>query len=258
MLRTENLSYSYAAVRSALRGVSIELRRGELTAIIGANGSGKSTLLKAIARVIDPDRGNVFIDGTPIAEVAPKEYARRIGYLPQELDVPFPMRAFDVVLSGRSAHLGRWQWDRPEDVARAEAALVECDATSLRDRLMFEMSGGERKRVLLARVLAGDPDAVLLDEPLASLDAQHMQQLTTMMQRLTAAGKCVVFVSHDFNWAAASAQRVVAMAAGRIVADGTVDEVLTGEIMREHFAFEAEVLRGDDGRRWIVPRSPAK
>lgn len=254
MISVTGIRYSYGT-RLALDGVSLEFRAGELTAVLGPNGSGKSTLLKTVARVVAPSDGGITLDGRGVAHWGAKAYARRVGFLPQELDVPFPMRAFDVVLSGRSAHLGRWEWERSEDIARAEAALVECDALELRDRLMFEMSGGERKRVLLARVLAGDPEVVLLDEPLASLDVSHMQQLTKLMQRLTRRGRCVVFVSHDFNWAAACADRVVVMSRGKVAADGEVGAVLTEEVMREQFGFDCEVLRGAAGRPWIVPRA---
>src|SRR5207237_4163117 len=136
----------------------------------GAHGSGKSTLLKLRARVLLPDAGEIVFDGRRLRDWPGKEYAKNAGYLPQQADPTFPMRALDVVVSGRAPFLGRFAWESEGDYAEALHALEMCDAAHLGERYLDEMSGGERKRIFLARVLVGRSRLVLLDEPLAALD----------------------------------------------------------------------------------------
>lgn len=238
----------------ALNGVSVEVAPRELVAILGPNGSGKSTLLKSLAGVLRPQSGSVLLDGTEVRRLPRREHARRVGYLPQEIEAAFPVRALDAVASGRAPHLGRFQWESEADLQAAREALELCDASHLAERVLDEMSGGERKRVFLARVLAGNPDFVLLDEPLAALDVAHVESVARLMRRLVERdGHGVAFVSHDFNWAAAFSDRVVVMSAGRVVAHGPPAAVLTRELMRDVFGLRAEILHGAGGVGWIVP-----
>ncbi len=169
MLRIENASFAYDGA-DAVRSVTLEVGgSGSLVALAGPNGSGKSTLLKMIARVLRPRSGEILFDGKKLSDWPARDYATKIGYLPQEIDATFPMRAIDVVVSGRAAYLGRFSWETSSDYAKAEEALDTCDASHLAGRFLDEMSGGERKRVFLARVLAGAPRLILLDEPFAAL-----------------------------------------------------------------------------------------
>jgi iron complex transport system ATP-binding protein len=256
MLQVENVSFAYdgvapATLPAALRGISdVTLRveeGGALIALAGPNGSGKSTLLKLIARVLAPQRGSIALDGR--RDWSAKEYARRVGYLPQESDDAFPMRAIDVVVSGRAAYLSRFAFESESDYAEAQKALALCDASYLTDRFLDEMSGGERKRVFLARVLAGSPRLILLDEPFAALDIAHVQQFSRLLREIVdRTGSTVVFASHDLNWAAAYSDRMIVMHEGRIARDAAPSEVMRAEVVRELFGYEAQVVGG-----WLVP-----
>jgi iron complex transport system ATP-binding protein len=166
------------------------------------------------------------------------------------------MRAIDVVVSGRAPFLRRFEWESPEDYVRAEEALRQCDAFHLADTWLDEMSGGERKRVFLARVLAGSPDLVLLDEPFAALDLNHIQQLVGRLRKFVSeTGGTVIIVSHDLNWGGAFSDRMVVLSAGSVVADGPPAEVLRPEILERYFQFRAQtVVVPESGRRWIVPK----
>jgi ABC-type cobalamin/Fe3+-siderophores transport system ATPase subunit len=254
VIRAESVSFSYAGT-PAVRAVSFGVEEGEMTAVVGPNGSGKSTLMKLLARVLLPTEGLVSFRGRPTGSWDAREYARQVGYLPQDPHPAFSMRAREVVVSGRAPYLGRFRFEGEGDYAAAERALELCDAAHLGDRLLEEMSGGERQRVFLARVLAGEPKLILLDEPFAGLDLSHTQAMLEILRGLMRSeGLAVVFISHDLNWAAAFSSRIAVMNGGRMALEGPPSRVMTREVIQEHFAFRGEAVRAH-GRDhdWIVP-----
>jgi iron complex transport system ATP-binding protein len=267
MLEVRNVSHAYSG-EPALRNVTVafpsivgsvpaddaaEQGGGSLIALTGANGSGKSTLLKILARVLAPSAGEVLLDARRVREWPSRDYARQVGYLPQEPDVAFPMRAIDVVASGRAPFLGRFEWESDLDYEAAQHALETCDAEHLATRYLDEMSGGERKRVFLARVLAGTPRIVLLDEPLAALDLSHIEQFSRLLRDIADRTRStVIFVSHDLNWAAAYSDRMLVMQEGELVLDAPPREVMRTEVLRELFGLASHAVEVD-GRAWIVP-----
>lgn len=255
MLELKSVSFAYTE-SPAVRDVTLTIGGdgGSLVALTGPNGSGKSTLLKLMSRILDPSSGEILFEGRSLREWRAKEYARRIGYLPQEAEPAFPMRAIDVVLSGRAPFLGRFTWESERDLEEAERALATCDAAHLGGRYLDEMSGGERKRVFLARVLAGNPRLVLLDEPLAALDISHVQQAAALLRDIADRTGCtVVFASHDLNWAAAYSDRMLVMQSGAVALDASPPAVMTAETMRRFFDFDARTVM-DAGRSWVVPK----
>jgi iron complex transport system ATP-binding protein len=252
MLEVQHVSYAYGDV-SAVRDVSLHIGDRQLVALTGPNGSGKSTLLKIVARVFTPNAGEVSFEQKPLPQWPAKAYARRVGYLPQDPDPGFPMRAIDVVVSGRAPYLGRFAWETDRDWEEAARALALCDAEHLADRYLDEMSGGERKRVFLARVLAGTPRLIVLDEPLAALDLSHVQQFSRLLREVVDRTGCtVIFAAHDLNWAAAHSDRMLVMQNGALALDATPAEVMTPEVMGTHFGFTAETVMSG-GRAWVVP-----
>ena len=249
MLAIRGVSYAYDSV-VAVRDLTAEFQRTQLVALTGPNGSGKSTLLKLLARVLAPDSGTIAFEDRELKSWRPKEYARRVGYLPQDPDPTFPMRAFDVVLSGRAPFLGRFEWETGADREEAHRALALCDAADLAERYLDEMSGGERKRVFLARVLAGHPKLILLDEPLASLDVSHMQQFSRLLRDIVGRTETtVIYATHDLNWAAAYSDRMLVMQRGALALDATPSELMRPDVVRDLFGFDARVVDG-----WLVPR----
>lgn len=253
MLAMRGVSHAYGA-NDAVRDVTLSIGEGQLVALTGANGSGKSTLLKIAARVIAPPRGEVSFEGRPLSEWPSKEYARRVGYLPQDPDPAFPMRALEVVVSGRAPYLRRFAWESSQDWEEARRALDLCDAAHLADRWLDEMSGGERKRVHLARVLAASPRLILLDEPLAALDLAHVRQFSLLLRDIVERTGCtVVFAAHDLNWAAAHSDRMLVMREGRLALDSTPADVMQADVLRDLFGFDARTVSSGDAT-WIVPR----
>lgn len=253
MLQVRGVSYAYDDT-PAVRDVSLDIARPQLVALTGPNGSGKSTLLKLIARVLAPHKGEIHFEGREVRQWPSREYAKRVGYLPQEPDPAFPMRAVEVVVSGRAPFLGRFGWERDTDYDAAERALATCDALPFANRYLDEMSGGERKRVFLARVLAGEPRLILLDEPLASLDIAHMQQISNLLRDIVdRTGTTVFYATHDLNWAAAYCDRMLVMERGALAADAPPQELMRPEIIQKYFGFDAVAVEAH-GRAWLVPR----
>ena len=253
ILEWRNAGFAYGA-QTAVRDVSLTAGGGHLIALTGQNGSGKSTLLKLAARVLTPQNGDVLFDNRSLGEWDRREYARQVAYLPQEPETAFPMRAVDVVVSGRAPYLGRFSWEAEADFNAANEALAMCDAAYLSDRYLDEMSGGERKRVFLARVLAGKPKLILLDEPLAALDIAHVQQFSRLMRQIVdTTGATVIFASHDLNWAAAYSDRIIVMQNGEVAADGTPSSLMSAELVRDLFGFDARVVT-EAGRKWLLPK----
>jgi ABC-type cobalamin/Fe3+-siderophores transport system ATPase subunit len=251
MLSIRGVSFAYENV-VAVHDVTASIDARQLVALTGPNGSGKSTLLKMLARVTQPDAGTIEFDGRNIREWVPKEYARRVAYLPQDPDPTFPMRALDVVVSGRAPFLGRFQWESDADYDEAAQALALCDASDLADRYLDEMSGGERKRVFLARVLAARPKLILLDEPLSSLDLSHVQQFSALLRDIvTRTEATVIYATHELNWAAAYCDRMLVMQSGGMAFDGPPKDLMRPDTIRRLFGFEARVVDG-----WLVPARP--
>jgi iron complex transport system ATP-binding protein len=231
----ENLSAGYSA-HSVLQGVSLTLRSGTFTALMGANGAGKSTLLRTITGYLPPLQGRVLIDQADAAAIPPQQRARCIAVVPQDEPSVFDFSVRDVVLMGRYPHSRKSL--QPPDHEAASRALAQMDILPLAERMVSQLSGGERRRVLIARALAQETPALLLDEPTAHLDPGHQTELLSLLRSLADSGRTVVAALHDLASAANYAHRVVLLRAGNITAEGTPSEVFTPGNLSE--AFEAQ------------------
>lgn len=243
-LNADSLSVTLGE-RLVLDGVSAKLVPGRVTAVLGANGAGKSTLLRALAALVPVQGGRAALDGADVAAMAGRERARAIGYLPQDGTVHWNMRVDDLVALGRLPHGDR-------DPAAIADALARTDTGGLAERLVRTLSGGERARVLLARVLAGRPGWLLADEPLASLDPLHQLETLAMLRAVAAEGMGVVVVLHDLTQAARVADDVVLLKDGRILAAGDAATTLTPANLAETYGVEVAIVSHPHGIA-IVP-----
>lgn len=227
-----------------LTGVSLELKPGEVTAICGPNGAGKSSLLACLAGL---EPGTVVLDGAALAGIAPRERARAIGYLPQSAELAWDLSVETL------ASLGRLPWNAgpSEDSLAVEAALAAMELDELRKRPVSQLSGGEKARALLARVLAGTPCWLLADEPLANLDLAHQLTLLAHFRALAGQGLGVVLVLHDLAHAVNHATRVVVLQGGRVAADGSPEEALAEPLLAEVWGVQARWL-GEVGKRALA------
>ncbi|WP_019067276.1 heme ABC transporter ATP-binding protein [Streptomyces hokutonensis] len=224
--------------RSVLRGVSVCVRAGEVLALVGPNGAGKSTLLGALAADLPAAAGVVRIHGRPAAEWSAPELALRRAVLPQSATLSFPFTVEEVVRMGRAPHAST---PAEDDLAVAEA-MARAEVTDFAPRPFSALSGGERARVALARVLAQRAPLVLLDEPTAALDLRHQELVLRLCRERAHAGDAVVVVLHDLALAAAYAHRVAILRAGRVAADGPPEEVFTEALLSDVYDQPVEVF----------------
>jgi ABC-type cobalamin/Fe3+-siderophores transport system ATPase subunit len=246
--------------REAVHDVSFEVAAGEVVGLIGPNGSGKTTLLRVASRALRPWSGEVRIGGRDPYELRPREAARLVAVVPQELSAAFPFTVRETVLLGRAPYLSPWGGGSDEDWAQARRAMEAADITHLAERPLDELSGGERQRVVIAQALAQDAPVVLMDEPTTHLDLRHIVealQLVASMARDQARAVLVVF--HDLNLAAAVCDRIHALDGGRVVAAGPPREVLTRRFLAEVYGIEAEVYpHAVTGRPTVVLQVPSR
>lgn len=237
-----------------LRGVSFALRGGEVLGLLGRNGAGKTTLLRAAAGALEPARGDVRLAGRRLSAHSRRELARAIAVVPQDLHVPFPFRAGQLVLMGRAPHQPLFGFDGRRDVSRALQAMERMGIRALADRPIFELSGGERQLVMFARALAQEPELLLLDEPTAFLDLRHRLEVLQVVRELAGSGRSALVVSHDIGLAARACDRLLLLAEGRVAATGPPREVLTPDVLRRVFGIEAELVPAPDGSVLVLPR----
>ncbi len=218
-----------------LTNAAFALREGECVGLIGPNGAGKTTLLRVLAGLIKPGSGNVALDGLPFASWPARERARQVGYLAQAAIAHWPMTVEHIVALGRLPRRDPFRGLSETDTRAVDAALAKVDASHLRDRNVTTLSGGERARVMLARVLAGEPRFLLADEPGAGLDPAHQLRLMEHLSDLAHGGHGVAVVLHDLTLAARYCDRLVLLQSGRVVADGAAGDVMTDHNMATVF-----------------------
>lgn len=253
-LVAERLSAGYAD-NTVLNDLDLTIQPERITAIVGANGCGKSTLLRCMSRLIAPSRGQVLLDGKSVHHRPTRELARTLGLLPQSPIAPEGITVADLVSRGRHPHHGLIsRWSKADDAAIA-AALDATHTGELADRVVDELSGGQRQRVWIAMALAQETDLLLLDEPTTFLDVSHQIDVLDLLTDLNRArGMTIVMVLHDLNLAARYADWLIAMAAGRLHAQGSPEEVLTEANLEAVFGLKSRVIPDPvSGRPMMLP-----
>lgn len=235
------------------QGVSLGLRPGEVVALLGPNGGGKTTLLKTLLGLLPAQGGALTLQDRPLAEWPLPDRARMLGYVPQGQASTFGFSARQMVLMGRTAHQGLLARPGARDLAVADAALQRLGIAHLADRSVHRMSGGERQLVLIARALAQEPRAVLLDEPTASLDFGNQGLVMAAIGALAQQGLAVLFSTHDPNQALRCAHTALLLREGRVLAQGPVDAVVTAEQLGALYGAPVQVSGGQGARPVFLP-----
>ena len=220
--------------------VTFSIKEGELVAITGPNGAGKTTLLRTIAGLI-PSSGEVILGERPLKDWTSRERARRLAFVRQNQEISFGFTVMELVLLGRSPHRGWLEAFTREDHQIATDALESVALSGYEERKLSELSGGEYQRVRLAQALAQDPEILLLDEPTTHLDIHHQLDLLHRVRALADDGRTIISAIHDLPLAARFADRILVLNEGRLVADGTPENVLTPDLIRTVFRVEAHI-----------------
>ena len=233
VLALKDVGYNYGTFW-ALKGISLNIDRGEILGILGPNGSGKSTLLKIMDGLLVPQEGEVFLSGRPMNAMGRSQVAREVAMVAQENYFSFSFSALEVVLMGRFPHLGRLQFEGEKDLAVAAKALKTTHAEGLAKRSIHTLSGGEKQRVLLARALTQEAKIILLDEPTSFLDLKYKRETFHLISSLSSGQHLsFVVVSHDIDLAAQYCHRIVMIKEGVVHNTGAPDQVITAPIVED-------------------------
>jgi iron complex transport system ATP-binding protein len=237
-----------------LKGISLQVRTGELTGIIGPNGSGKSTLLRTMAGVLKPSSGSVCLEGREVSGIRGRELARRLAVVPQEIPIAFEYSVLEIVLMGRTPHLGRFEIEKASDLQIAVRALERAGLAHLADRKVGTLSGGERQRVMIARALAQQADILFLDEPTAHLDLNYQVEILHLVRReVLEHSKTAVVVLHDLNMAAEFCDRLVMLRNGEVFDAGEPADVITASNVQKAYGAAVWVRRHPtSGRPYVL------
>ena len=270
MLQATDIGLSYGDA-PVLRGVGLDVARGDIVGILGPNGSGKTTLLRVLAGMLRPQAGRVLLDGRDVASIPRQLLARRLAVVPQEVHLAFDYTVLEIALMGRYPHLGAFELEGPSDVEIAREALDATGMLPFEHRAFDTLSGGEKQRVVIAAALAqlasdasrtrgpddGAPGGslLLLDEPTAALDLHYQIEVSGLIRRLNAdRGMTMVLTTHDLNFAASVCHHLALLREGRVLAAGPVDQVLDADAVEALYGVRADVQRhGGSGRLVVVP-----
>lgn len=232
-LNLEKVSLGYNK-HPVLQNISFEAREGEILGIIGPNGSGKSTLIRGISRTIQIISGKIFLNGKDISEFQRLDLARIVAVVPQNPSLPEMFTAYEVVMMGRTPHLGLLRYEGEKDMVIVRKAMASTRTLELADRRVGDLSGGERQRLVIARALAQEPKVLLLDEPTAHLDINHQIEILNLIRRLCYDEALLTIIAiHDLNIAAQYCNRLIMLNNGRVFCKGTPQEVIKPENIRE-------------------------
>jgi iron complex transport system ATP-binding protein len=251
VLRCEDVTLEVPG-RTLVRGLTFELGAGRVLAVLGRNGAGKSSTLHALAGLRESSAGTVRIGGRALAEWPRRELARTLGLLPQLVEDPFPTTALEAALVGRHPHLDFWAWEGPEDRECARRALAAVDLAGLDDRDIATLSGGERRRLSIATILAQDPAVFLLDEPIHQLDPQHQLDVLRVFRGLADAGRTVVVSLHDVGLAARFADLALLLYGDGRWEYGQCATTLNERSIGDLYGVHVRELRWDGGRTFVA------
>jgi iron complex transport system ATP-binding protein len=240
-LRLDNVSLGYGK-RIVLHNVTLEAKPGEMLGIIGPNGSGKSTLIRGITRLIQPSCGKIFLDGSDISSINRQKLAQLVAVVPQNPTLPEPFTALEVVLMGRTPHLGLLRYEGKKDLAIVKGVMEATQTLAFAERRVGELSGGERQRLTIARALAQEPKIILMDEPTANLDINFQIETLDLARQLCLKQKLIVVVTlHDLNLASQYCDRLVLLSDGKIYCQGIPETVINAQTIKDVYGAEVYV-----------------
>ncbi|NOQ21509.1 MAG: ATP-binding cassette domain-containing protein [Candidatus Aegiribacteria sp.] len=250
-LSISNLSAGYGSIR-ILSDINLSIAPGEICGLIGPNGVGKSTLLRSILQIAVDSSGEISICGSRLSSLSNNQKARMVSYLPQNFNPQSRLTVAETVLLGRHPYRSGWALDSAEDLETAERCMLETDTWDLRDRIFSNLSGGEKRLVLLASALAQEPELLLLDEPGSSLDFRHQLNMWLLLKKLSSRGIAILVSTHEVAISGRYLDSVLVLSDGRSRAFGSPADVFTTEILSEVFNVNLLVSHDRATRSWVI------
>ena len=242
-ISTKNLNISYGNL-DIVKDLNLDIPKGKITTIIGSNGCGKSTILKTIARIIQPKSGDIFVNNINIKDQSPKGLAKAVAVLPQSPQAPSGLTVEELIAYGRFPHQKGFGKMRKEDNDIVTWALQSTGIEEFRDRPIEALSGGQRQRAWIAMALAQQTDILILDEPTTYLDLAHQLEILKLLEELNRKqGTTIVMVIHELNNAARFADHMIGVKKGKVICQGSAEEVMTKENLKELFNIDAEIVQ---------------
>lgn len=242
----QNLKQGYGS-KTIIEDVSFHACSGEVLTILGPNGSGKSTMIKTLCRIMPPVEGTISIDGKNIFDIPREEYAKLVGYVPQDSEFIGYSSVYDSVLIGRRPYV-KWNYSK-DDINKAAEAMEFMKVDQMYDKQVAELSGGQRQRVTLARAIAQDPQLYVFDEPTSALDLRNqLDTLKIMRSIIKKNGSCMIIALHDLNLALRYSDKIVVIKDSKLYGFGTPDEVITEQMIRDVYGVESEIVESARGK----------
>lgn len=252
IIEGEGINFSYDGTE-VLKGISISISKGKWVGLLGANGAGKSTLLKIMSGILNPKSGKLLYKMKEIKSLDKREIAKKIAYVPQSSSFGFPFTVAEVVLMGRAPYFGKFEFERERDWEIARHAMETVGIGHLQDRLVTEISGGEKQLTSLARALAQEPEIMVLDEPTTSLDLKHRTEIMKLLAKLKYEKNIsLIWATHDIFSALFYFDEIIMLKDGKVFAAGNTEEVLTEEILAAVYGIDVTV-RKENGRIFVLP-----
>ena len=242
ILHAQSLSLTYDGNTTVVHDLNLHIREGSMTALVGANGCGKSTLLRGLSRLLTPKQGGVFLDGADIHRMKAKALAQKLGILPQSPTAPDGLTVHELVAQGRYPYQNWFQQWSEQDEKIVDDALKITNLGMFADRPVDTLSGGQRQRAWIAMALAQQTQVLLLDEPTTYLDLAYQLDVLDLLAELNEQGRTIVMVLHDLNQAARYADTMVALRGGQIIVQGTPQQVMTSENLKQVFGLNAHII----------------
>ncbi len=255
LYQLNNVSFAYRD-SDVIKSVSLEIEKGEFIGIIGPNGSGKTTLLKLMNKILKFNRGEIIYKGQKLEEVEQRQLSKEIGFIPQEAFINFPFAVSEIVMMGRYPYMGIFGFESKKDIQIVTQCLKITDMESLADRLYTDLSGGEKKRAIIARALAQEPETLLLDEPTSALDIKHEIEVYSILRKLNKTQKIsIIIVTHNINFAALYCSKLVLMRDGRIYGSGQAVDIIKSDVIKDVYGIDVVIhYNNETGIPYLLPK----
>lgn len=251
----EKLNHSYDMNENILKDIDFKFKNGEITGIIGPNGSGKTTLVKNLTKILQPNSGEIYLYGKDLKTIKFKELAINAGVVFQERDTEFSFTVFEIVLMGRYPYKKKFEFENANDFKIVTEALKKTNTYKYKDRLLSELSGGEKQRVLIARALAQEPNVLIFDEPISHLDLHYQMEILNLIKQLAHTKNIsIIIILHDLNHAYKFCDRLMLIDKGSVFKEGTPKEVITKDNIKKVYDVNIEIIENQQKNGYhIIP-----